>query len=61
MGYKRYDGCFSYVLFQISWHLDLQTKIVKNKIHLLFLVILYWGLNCTYNPTTLKFEMDSST
>ena len=30
MGCKRYDGCISCVLLQISWHL--QTQIVKNRI-----------------------------
>ena len=30
MGCKRYDGCISRVLFQISWHL--QTQTVKNRI-----------------------------
>ena len=30
MGCKRYDGCISCVLFQISW--QLQTQIVKNRI-----------------------------
>ena len=30
MGFKRYDGCISCVLFQISWHL--QTQIIKNRI-----------------------------
>ena len=30
VGFKRYDGCISCVLFQISWHL--QTQIIKNRI-----------------------------
>ena len=30
IGCKRYEGCISCVLLQISWHL--QTQIVKNRI-----------------------------
>ena len=40
MDLKRYDGCISCVLFQISW--NLQTQIIKNRI----LSDFYWGINC---------------